>query len=210
MDGGKIVIGGANSFVGINNGDPTVSLEIRQVQTGAIERGLMLVSPMWSFDRWEMITTRAFSYPSTKANFAFYYNGMGRGHISAVDGGYSSLSDARFKKNISPLSFTLQKLMKLRPVSYHMIEQSAQDKQIVGFIAQEVESIFPELVSKGPVNHNMTNRAEDVYTMNYAGFGVLAVKAIQEQQNQIEELKADNQKLRKEIEEIKRLLILEQ
>jgi hypothetical protein len=56
--------------------------------------------------------------------------------------------------------------------------QVLRDKPCIGFIAQEVEPIFPELVTP-PTNDG---KRETPYMMNYAGFGVLAIKAIQEQQ----------------------------
>lgn len=78
--------------------------------------------------------------------------------------------------------------MMLRPTSYQFIglpndeggTYKPDGRFYNGFIAQEVESVFPELVFKGS-----DNPAQDFYTMDYAGFGVVAIKAIQEQQVQI-------------------------
>jgi len=78
-----------------------------------------------------------------------------------------------------------------------------------GFVAQDVMKIFPNLVY-----HNVNKeRKVDVYTMNYSGFGVIAIKAIQEQQGQMQELKdqltvqtEEISNLKDEIKELKVLI----
>jgi hypothetical protein len=74
-------------------------------------------------------------------------------------------------------------------------------------LAQDVQAIFPELVGE-----NLSRNGEKRYlALNYAGFGVLAVKAIQEQQVEIETLKKENDSLRARTESLEqRLLRLEQ
>lgn len=70
---------------------------------------------------------------------------------------YSCTSDQRFKKNISPITDSLSKLMKLTGVSYFWRVDEYKDMNFpanrdLGFIAQDVEKILPELVytdSKG-------------------------------------------------------------
>jgi hypothetical protein len=65
-----------------------------------------------------------------------------------------------------------------------------------GFIAQEIESIFPEMVNTG---------SDDMQTksVNYQALHALSLKVIQSQQAEIEELK------KKQAELDKRLLLLE-
>ena len=63
-----------------------------------------------------------------------------------------------------------------------MKEQANSDPLRIGFIAQEMNVVFPEFVSYDKDN--------DIYSLNYAGLSVIAIKAIQEQQKIIEELKA--------------------
>ena len=64
----------------------------------------------------------------------------------------------------------------------------------IGFIAQEVGEIFPEL---------LRTDEEGVHGLAYDDFGVLAIAAIQEQQTQIDQLAAENAQLRADIEEIR-------
>ncbi|HAI20089.1 MAG TPA: hypothetical protein DCM10_20015, partial [Xanthomarina gelatinilytica] len=62
----------------------------------------------------------------------------------------------------------------------------------IGFIAQEVKSLFPELVH--------FSEADELYGIDYAGFSVVAIKAIQEQQHEIEDLKVQVNELKDLIE----------
>ena len=106
----------------------------------------------------------------------------------------------------------LSKVMQLRPTSYQIIDMPNDegsfyraDKRFYnGFIAQEVEKIFPELVFRGS-----DNPAQDFYTMDYAGFGIIGIKAIQEQQviitkqqAEIDELKAQLSALNKQVQAV--------
>ena len=102
-------------------------------------------------------------------------------------------SDARYKTHIATLDNALDKVLSLRGVSYDWdrakwpAKNFAEGKQ-VGFIAQELEKIFPELVQ--------TDR-EGYKSVNYIGVVPVAVEAIKtlnakvdDQQKQIEALKA--------------------
>ncbi len=137
-------------------------------------------------------------------------------------GGYASwtnLSDGRFKKNVKEDVKGLEFIMKLRPVTYQLdivslnkklndgvekeseraLKNSIEEKEKMiqtGFVAQEVEAAAKELgydfsgVDK-PKNEN------DFYGLRYAEFVVPLVKAVQEQQEMIKELKRQNEELRK-------------
>jgi hypothetical protein len=61
----------------------------------------------------------------------------------------------------------------------------------IGFIAQEIEKVFPELVDTG---------ADGYKSVKYANFTALLVEAVKDQQNQIEKLKSDLGRVTKEKE----------
>jgi hypothetical protein len=66
---------------------------------------------------------------------------------------FSLFSDARLKKNIQPLEGALQKLLKLRGVTFEWKEPAEHGNQQgpqVGFIAQDVEKVFPTWVTNDP------------------------------------------------------------
>ena len=99
--------------------------------------------------------------------------------------GMIQTSDARLKKNISPLTSSLEKLLALNPVSYQW--KSGEDtRSHIGFLAQELETVIPEAVYK-PTGNSETST--DKYGVNYSTIIPVLVKAIQEQQQQIDELK---------------------
>jgi hypothetical protein len=96
-------------------------------------------------------------------------------------------SDRQLKSNIKPVSYGLSDILKLRSVSYHLNADSSKQTQM-GFIAQEVEPIIPEIVVK-------PTKPEEFYAMRYEQLIPILTKAIQEQQQIIEELKkADSEK----------------
>lgn len=64
---------------------------------------------------------------------------------------FDAVSDLRLKENIAPLTDVLDKIQALRGVSFEWSGESeesdtAPDGREIGVIAQEVESVFPELV----------------------------------------------------------------
>jgi len=76
-------------------------------------------------------------------------------------------------------------LLALNPVSYQW--KSGEDtRSHIGFLAQELETVIPEAVYK-PTGNSETST--DKYGVNYSTIIPVLVKAIQEQQQQIDELK---------------------
>jgi len=108
---------------------------------------------------------------------------IGNGAHCTSAGVWTNGSDRRLKEDIAPLGYGLNELMALRPVSYQM--QSNGEAQI-GFIAQEVQAILPELVSgtEGDMEKGET------LGMSYGNLTAVLVKAVQEQQAEIEALRS--------------------
>lgn len=127
----------------------------------------------------------------------FQYNGVGRSCIRS-DGEYRQLSDARYKKNISRLETSkgLAAVLQLNPVTYHFTNEKDIERKHTGFIAQEVEKIFPEFVDE----------VGNQKVLGYQSFIPVLTKAIQEQQEQINNMKKQNEELRNEIGLLKKLI----
>jgi hypothetical protein len=123
----------------------------------------------------------------------FYYNGSLRANIDRVTGKYTQLSDKNLKKNIQGLSPVLKKLMNLSAYNYNMADSEENSRKSMGFMAQDVEKDFPELV------YHKTDRETNkpFLMMDYSSFGVIAIKAIQEQQTIINGLQAQIDELKK-------------
>ncbi|MBD3300343.1 MAG: hypothetical protein GF347_03245, partial [Candidatus Moranbacteria bacterium] len=96
-----------------------------------------------------------------------------------LDGNIIHTSDISKKKDIRTLEYGLQDLMKLNPVNYNWKNGGEGE---IGFIAQEIKAIIPEVVHGKDGNMGVA----------YAQLTALAIKAIQEQQLEIEEIKLVN------------------
>lgn len=143
---------------------------------------------------------------SIDSSLNFYANGSLRANIDRVTGVYSALSDRTKKKNILPMNGVLESVLKLKGYSYNYLDSKDTDRRVLGFMAQDVQPFFPELVYQR-YDREIT---KPVLTMDYSGFGVIAIKAIQEQQKQIEEVKKENQDLKQQMEALlKRMEALE-
>ncbi|MDP1695511.1 MAG: tail fiber domain-containing protein, partial [archaeon] len=89
-------------------------------------------------------------------------------------------SDISYKKNINSLNYGIDEIMKMKPVSYYWKNDSTNEGKQIGFIAQDMIKVVPEVV----------DGEEGNYGLNYAHLIPVLTKAIQEQQLQINELKA--------------------
>ena len=92
-------------------------------------------------------------------------------------GTVTSNSDARLKENIVGISNAIDKVLNLRGVYFNRIGKPERE---IGFIAQEVEKILPELVKEGP---------DGIKSVAYQNMVAVLIEAIKEQQEQINELK---------------------
>jgi hypothetical protein len=124
----------------------------------------------------------------------------GNGAILTLSGVWTNASDISKKHDIQNINYGLNEVLKLHPVTYQLNGSNTQD---IGFIAQEVKKVLPEIVY-----------GEDgEMTLSYGQITSVLTKAIQEQQSQIEgqkqlieSVKQDNRHLRSEIDELKSLV----
>lgn len=92
---------------------------------------------------------------------------------------FTAMSDVTLKTNIHPLNSTLDKVVQLNGYSYNWKEATNKGTQI-GFIAQDIEQQFPELV---------TTLENGYKSVNYLGMTAVLLQAIKEQQAEIDALK---------------------
>jgi len=119
--------------------------------------------------------------PTTTVDFtSATYDAVKVGSLDAVGDvtspNFYSVSDERFKDNIVDSPYGLAEVMQLRSVAYDM-----EGRHEVGLLAQNVEEHMPEFV---------TTDADGVKKLDYAKMVSVLVKTVQQQQEQIEELKA--------------------
>jgi hypothetical protein len=138
------------------------------------------------------------------------------GQLQTSTGTISTLSDARLKDEIADYSGALDRINALRPVTYHYRDAGKAAFQPegthIGFVAQEIQQVFPQWVSEGEHGHLM---------LSMRGFEAVAVAALQElsaenaiqaaqsssQRDRIERLEADNADLRARLRRIEALLV---
>jgi hypothetical protein len=124
-------------------------------------------------------------YDRTNSLYRFYVSGGGT--VNATNTTISAISDVRLKENIVDLEIGLDAIMSLRPRQFDWKKESGNvGKNVRGFIAQEFEKIFPDLIDK---SINPAPKGEEPYKQIRQDLIPTLVKAIQEQQKQIEELK---------------------
>ena len=131
---------------------------------------------------------------------------FGNGNIQNSNNSYGATSDIKVKENIVDATPKLDELCKVRVVSYNL--KTAPGQKQLGVIAQELEQIFPGMVEELPDHEEVVKTREvfngDVCTIEYytervatgtttksvkySVFVPMLIKAIQEQQKQIDNL----------------------
>lgn len=199
--GPKIVIGNGSTLVSINNGIPSYPLEVRQVSG----KGVIFVEPNNSFNNWELRPEfYAANYPAPDLNMI--YNGQYKSYFSWDAAHFYTYSDRRLKTNIQDMPELLENYMRLQPVEYEMKNDNSHRK-VLGFIAQDVQKLFPDLVTLTIKDNRQPYPGIDsLYGLDYNGFRLLTIKALQEQQQKIKSMQVENEELEKRIEAAEKLL----
>jgi len=135
---------------------------------------------------------------SSTNNFLFYYNDVQKSYINQSNGAYTQSSDRTLKANIEYLDGILPKVMQLKPAKYYYKSSLDAAQKSHGFIAQEVQAIFPELVHKSE---------DGTLALAYDDFAILAIQAIKEQQAEIENQTQKNNELEQRLAKLEALLL---
>jgi hypothetical protein len=115
----------------------------------------------------------------------------GNGNLANVNNSYGAYSDIKLKENITDATPKLDDLLKVKIRNYNL---KGDDRKQIGVIAQELEEIFPALIEESDdtikdEKGEYIKTGEKTKTVKYSVFVPMLIKAIQEQQAQIEELK---------------------
>jgi hypothetical protein len=106
-----------------------------------------------------------------------------------VAGDVTISSDARLKSNIVALGPTLMSLLQIEAKSYTM-KNDTEQKQKIGLLAQEVQKVFPELVSEDK---------NGMLAVNYQALVPVLINALKEQEDNYNKLVESIEMLEKEI-----------
>ena len=133
---------------------------------------------------------------STLANaMVLYKNGD-----MVIAGTLTQDSDERLKTNIVSMESKLDVVNRINPVYYEFKDQRTHPAgRQIGFIAQEIQPLFPELVKTGEGGF---------LSVDYAKMTVVLLQALKEQQQIIEQQQIDNESLQKQIDDINQKLKL--
>jgi len=117
----------------------------------------------------------------TTGGFAIYANGRAGGTTNWISG-----SDARLKKEIQNLSYGIEQVLKLRPVTFKL--KSGDQRTQLGLIAQEARKVIPEVV--------LGDESKGMLGLDYTALVPVLLKAVQEQQHMIQKQQAQIDELR--------------
>jgi hypothetical protein len=124
---------------------------------------------------------------STGASAYRFYVGLA-GTVFATSTTISAISDQRLKENVQDLDVGLDAVMALKPRKFDWKEGKGKDiKGDRGWIAQEFEQVFPEMVGTW---RDEPPEGEEPYKSVGADLIPVLVKAMQQQQQMIETLQA--------------------
>ena len=110
---------------------------------------------------------------------------IGAGHSTLADA-WTTRSSRRFKTNIHPLVGALAKVEQLQGVSY---ERKLDHRAEIGVIAEDVDRIVPEIVSRNP-------DSKQIEGVDYARLSALLIEAVKSQQQEIEQLQIEIRELK--------------
>jgi hypothetical protein len=127
-------------------------------------------------------------YPSRNA-LILYKNGN-----MTISGTLTQSSDIRLKNILGPLEDVLPRVLGIIPVYFEFKDNFSQPGgRQLGFSAQEIQSLFPELV---------TEDANGFLALDYSKMSVILLQAIKEQNELLVKEKERNDNLEKKVDEI--------
>lgn len=144
--------------------------------TAAVNSYMAIVSPN-SLTGTNIIS----AYSTGAANFRFYVQWDGK--IYATSTSITAISDISLKENIRPLETGLAEVLALKPRRFDW--KNGDGNNVAGFIAQEVETVLPDLVSDYKYNEEETKRG-----LKMGDMIPTLVKAIQELSAKVSALEA--------------------
>ncbi len=187
------------SIGALTNGTSTSDGIIFQNQNGASSDGAIVVQRSGAANYSPMYITRNGALGSASGYLTtFMVDGTMVGSISTngTITAFNTTSDARLKENVKATRYGLSDLMKIKVTDYNYKHDTAKTK-VTGFLAQDLHKVYPTAVTVGGENANT-----DPWTVDYGKLTPLLVKAIQEQQAQINELRSANDQFKKQVAEL--------
>src|SRR5690554_3556794 len=134
------------------------------------------------------------------------------GSVYAVGAGNFNVSDGRLKSNVVPIENALDKIMLLKPKHYTIVTKSVPNlndgkvvekyRQEYGVIAQELELVFPEMISEKAFFKSSGDQNE-YKAVNYVQLIPVLIEALKELKEEVDTNKSEIDLLKAEIEALK-------
>jgi hypothetical protein len=192
--GNKNFVINTTGFIGLGTTDPQAVLHVsgNNSQLRLHDTGR---NNFWS------LYTENHPTPAISGNLLFIPGPGGVfGFIQKTTGNYFSGSDLRLKTEVCTLTGVLDRVLELRPVSYRFKSGTEPSPRTLGLIAQEVEPLFPEVVSE----------RDGMKSMAYSELVPVTVGAIQElnrkYEKEFQRKETEIAELKRSVEELKTLV----
>lgn len=124
---------------------------------------------------------------SNSQGYTLYVSGDAYVTRSVIADAFLYSSDARLKTDVNEISSPLEKVLQLEGVTFRWKDSGEPG---MGLIAQDVEKVFPEIVS--------TDQESGMKSVGYGNLVAPLIEAIKEQQGQIEQLREEIESLKSE------------
>ena len=136
------------------------------------------------------------AYTSTTGSLVKKFGVAGDGDVTNANNSYGAISDERLKENIVDATNKLDEVKQIKIRNFNFI---GDDKKQIGVVAQELETIFPALITEKEDRDADGNKlGTTTKEVKYSVLLPIAIKAIQEQQALIETLQAEVKALKGE------------
>jgi hypothetical protein len=192
-----------------DNGSSTiVKFDARQLT------GIVLTRPIFEWANYGnskmiMLANGNVGIGETSPTHILHINGVGRSTSTT----WATSSDMRVKENIQPISNAINNILKLNPVTFqytpdYIIQNPGYEGKYTGFLAQEVQSVFPEMVTETIEKVGGTT-FNDFLLLNQGKLIPVMIEAIKEQQQIIEQQQTEINHLKSlenEVSELKSLV----
>ena len=186
----------SNGEVGINQTNPSATLHLKALTTNGVpfklegnanttvEQMLIITSKAFnSSDAWYNLVAQAGDGAGGATNTCIIERD---GDLRNKNNSYGQISDSRLKENITDATPKLDDVMKVKVKNFNFI---GEDLKQIGVVAQELEEVFPGLV-KEDKQPDVNGEEGGIYkSVKYSVLVPILLKAMQEQQDQIEDLK---------------------
>ena len=156
--------------VTINRGG---QLRITQAANGHSGDGLSLINT--ANEIWNFVN-------GGDSNLYFGFQGNSKGVFAYTTGTYTALSDINKKKDFEQSTLGLNSILGLKPTLFRMKDEDESTEKHLGFIAQEVKEFIPQAYTES------INGEETFIGLNYNAIVAALVKAVQEQNQTIQNL----------------------